>query len=185
MTDSALSPRVLLLPGWHNSDAQHWQSCWEQRYGYTRVQQHDWLRPLRGDWSIQLQEAVLDSDREVVLVAHSLGCVLTAWWAAHSPLGRTKVRGALLVAPGDAEQDTLRQVLPGWSPVLLQRLPFPSVLVGSNNDPYCTLARAQQMAQAWGAEFVHLGAAGHINSDSGLGEWDAGHALLQQLMKDQ
>ena len=182
--ETAPHSRILLLPGWQNSDAAHWQSRWEQRYGYTRVQQHDWQRPLRGDWSIQLQEAVLDSEGEVVLVAHSLGCILTAWWAAHSPLANTKVRGALLVAPGDAEQDMLRQVLPGWSPVMLQRLPFPSVLVGSENDPYCTLARAQQMAQTWGAEFVNLGLAGHINTDSGLGDWHEGHALLQSLMKE-
>ena len=128
MTVSPSTPHVLLLPGWQNSDASHWQSLWEQRYGYTRVQQHDWQRPLRGDWSIQLQEAVLDSERDVVLVAHSLGCMLTAWWAAHSPLAKTRV--------------------------------------------------------AWGSELVDLGHAGHINSDSGLGDWDAGHALLQQLMKD-
>lgn len=185
MTDSTAHPRVLLLPGWQNSDASHWQSHWEQQYGYTRVQQHDWQRPLRGDWSIQLQEAVLDCEQEVVLVAHSLGCILTAWWAAHSPLAKTKVRAALLVAPGDVEQDSLRQVLPGWSPLMLQPLPFPSVLVASQNDPYCTLARAQQMAQAWGADLKNLGPAGHINTDSGLGAWDAGHALLQQLMKDQ
>ena len=185
MTDTDSSPRVLLLPGWQNSDAGHWQSRWEHLYGYTRVQQHDWQRPLRGDWSIQLQEAVLDSEREVVLVAHSLGCILTAWWAAHSPLALTKVKAALLVAPGDVEHTDLRHVLPGWSPVLLQRLPFPSVLVGSQNDPYCSWSRVQQMAQAWGARMVDAGAAGHINTDSGLGDWEAGHALLQQLMKDE
>lgn len=184
MTVSPSTPHVLLLPGWQNSDASHWQSLWEQRHGYTRVQQHDWQRPLRGDWSIQLQEAVLDSERDVVLVAHSLGCMLTAWWAAHSPLAKTRVKAALLVAPGDVEQADLRQILPGWLPVMLQRLPFRSVLVGSRNDPYCSFARAQQMAQAWGSELVDLGHAGHINSDSGLGDWDAGHALLQQLMKD-
>ena len=183
MTD-VRQPRVLLLPGWQNSDAQHWQSRWEARYGYTRVQQHEWLRPLRGDWSIQLQEAVLDSDREVVLVAHSLGCILTAWWAAHSPLAKTRVKAALLVVPGDPAQPLLRTALPGWLPVAQERLPFPSMVVGSESDPYCTLERAQQMAQAWGAAWVNAGPAGHINSDSGLGDWDAGHALLQQLMKD-
>lgn len=180
-----MQARVLMLPGWQNSEAEHWQSRWEQRYGYERVQQHDWQRPLRGDWSIQLQEAVLASDRDVVLVAHSLGCILTAWWAAHSPLAHTKVRAALLVAPGDVEQEDLRQVLPGWSPIMLERLPFPSVLVGSQSDPYCTLARAQQMAQAWGAEFVDAGLAGHINASSGLDDWAAGHAMLERLLKDE
>lgn len=184
MNDVLNTAQILLLPGWQNSDAGHWQSRWEQRYGYTRVQQHDWLRPLRGDWSIQLQEAVLASDRDVVLVAHSLGCILTAWWAAHSPLAKTKVKAALLVAPGNPEQENLRTALPGWLPIMEQPLPFPTTVVGSSNDPYCTLERAQQLARAWGAEFVNLGLAGHINADSGLGDWPEGHTLLQQLMKD-
>ena len=40
---------VLLLPGWQNSGPQHWQTLWEQRHGYHRVEQSDWDRPLRGD----------------------------------------------------------------------------------------------------------------------------------------
>ena len=107
--------------------------------------------------------------------------MLVAWWAAHSQVARTKVRGALLVAPGDTEQDSLRAAVPGWSPVLLQTLPFPSILVGSENDPNCTLQRAQTMAQAWGSQFVNAGAAGHINTASGLGLWQAGHELLLTL----
>lgn len=181
----ALNPLdVLLLPGWQNSDAAHWQSRWQERYGYQRVEQHDWLRPLRGDWSARLQEQVVDAPAPVFLVAHSLGCVLTAWWAVHSPLARSKVRGALLVAPADVEQGELRQQLPGWSPIGVQTLPFPSVVVGSENDPYCTQERTQAFAKAWGSRWVNAGAAGHLNSVSGLEDWDAGHALLQQLMKD-
>lgn len=181
---SVSAPRVLLLPGWQNSDAQHWQSRWEALHGYERVQQHDWMRPLRGDWSARLQDTIVDSPVPVVLVAHSLGCILTAWWAAHSPLAQTQVKAALLVAPGDPEQANLRALLPGWSPALLQRLPFASILVGSHDDPYCTLERAQSMAQGWGSEFIDLGHAGHINTASGLGDWDAGHALLQRLLND-
>ena len=91
---------VLILPGWQNSGAGHWQTLWEQQHGWHRVEQHDWMRPLRGDWSARLEETVVDADGPVVLVAHSLGCILTAWWAAHSPQAASKVRGALLVAPG-------------------------------------------------------------------------------------
>ena len=183
--NSSPIPRVLTLPGWQGSGPDHWQSRWEALYGYERVPQHDWQRPLRGDWSAQLQDTVVDSPVPVVLVAHSLGCILTAWWAAHSPLARTRVQAALLVAPGDVEREQLRAVLPGWSPVMLQRLPFPSMVVASQDDPYCTPERARQMAQAWGSEFVDLGAAGHINASSGLGDWNAGHALLQRLLNDQ
>lgn len=176
---------VLLLPGWRNSDAQHWQSRWEQRHGYTRVQQHEWLQPLRGDWSARLQDAVLDSPQPVVLVAHSLGCVLVAWWAAHAPKeALAKVRAALLVAPGDVERPDVHPQLARWAPLALQPLPFPSVLVGSHNDPYCSLERAWFFAQSWGARWVDAGHAGHINSASHLGDWEAGHALLLDLMKD-
>lgn len=172
---------IWLLPGWQNSDADHWQSRWEQRHGYRRLEQNDWDRPLRGDWSARLQETVLDAPRPVVLVAHSLGCILVAWWAAHSPLAARKVRGALLVAPGDTEQPQLREQLPGWSPVMMQRLPFASIVVGSDNDIYCSAQRVQAMADAWGARFVDAGPSGHLNTASGLGDWDSGHALLASL----
>jgi uncharacterized protein len=175
------SPTVLLLPGWQNSDADHWQSRWEALHGYTRVQQHDWMRPLRGDWMAQLEEAVLAAPTPVVLVAHSLGCILTAAWAAHSQ-NTHKVQAAFLVAPGDPEREELRAVLKSWSPVVLQRLPFAAQLLGSQDDPYCSLARAQQFAAAWGAEFVDCGNAGHINTATGLGDWAEGHARLETLM---
>ena len=63
---------VLLLPGWHNSGPTHWQSLWQDKHGYTRVAQHDWAFPLRGDWMAQLEAAVL-AHNEVVLAAGSLG----------------------------------------------------------------------------------------------------------------
>ena len=50
---------VLIVPGWYNSGPDHWQSLWQAESGYTRVEQHDWERPLRGDWMSQLEEAVL------------------------------------------------------------------------------------------------------------------------------
>ena len=94
------------------------------------------------------------------------------------------MRAALLVAPADVEQLDLRQQLPGWSPIAMQALPFPSVLVGSRNDPYCSAARAQALAAAWGSQWVDAADAGHLNADSGLGDWEAGHALLTTLITD-
>ena len=174
---------VLILPGWQNSGPAHWQSRWEALHGYRRVDQHDWMAPRRGDWSARLEEVLLGCDEPAVLVAHSLGCLLTAAWALHSR-NTHRVKAALLVAPGDAEREELQPVLPSWSPVVMQRLPFPSVLVGGRNDPYCTFERAQAMASAWGSRFIDLGDAGHINADSGLGDWPQGHAWLDELKKD-
>ncbi|MDD2923780.1 alpha/beta fold hydrolase [Rhodoferax sp.] len=171
---------ILILPGWQNSGPQHWQSLWQTRFGYQRVEQHDWMRPLRGDWIARLEDVVLSADQPVVLVAHSLGCQLVAAWAAHSSNTR-RVKAALLVAPGDPERDELRPVLTSWAPAVMQALPFPSTLVASTNDPYCSFERACGFASAWGAGLVTLGAMGHINADSGLGDWPQGQTLLQAL----
>ncbi|WP_439520706.1 RBBP9/YdeN family alpha/beta hydrolase [Hydrogenophaga sp.] len=172
---------VLTLPGWQNSGPEHWQSRWEITHGYRRVDQHDWMHPKRGDWTTRLEDVLLGCDEPAVLVAHSLGCLLTAAWASHSK-NTDRVKAALLVAPGDAEREEMRPVLPTWSPISMDRLPFPSVLVGSRNDPYCSFERAQALAMAWGSRFVDLGDAGHINADSGLGDWPQGHAVLVELM---
>ena len=178
-----MSSRVLTLPGWLNSGPDHWQSRWERLYGDQRVEQHDWDTPRRGDWMARLEEVLLQDERPALLVAHSLGCILTAWWAAHTRHA-AKVRGALLVAPGDVERPDLAAQIHGWAPIARQPLPFPALLVGSRNDPYCSLERAEALAQAWGARFVDYGERGHINAESGLGDWAEGMELLQSLLKD-
>ncbi len=175
--------RVLLLPGWQNSGAGHWQSRWESLYGYTRVQQADWHWPRRGDWMVQLEEAVLAravAGPPLLLAAHSLGCHLVAAWAAHTAHAR-RVRGALLVAPPDTARADMPPQLAGWRHTVRQRLPFPAQAVISSDDPFCTPDRARALATDWGAPVLELEAGGHINADSGLGDWPAGLALLREL----
>jgi len=183
-----MKPRnVLILPGWQGSGPEHWQSRWERAHGYTRVEQHDWMRPLRGDWIARLEEVLLSCDFErdgpAVLVAHSLGCVHVAAWAAHSR-NTHLVKAALLVAPPDVEREDLRALLPSWSPIPLHKPPFKTVLFASSNDPFCAPQRARQFALAWGADVVDAGPHGHLNADSGLGDWPQAHEHLLQLMRD-
>jgi uncharacterized protein len=181
MTMVQTTTPVLVLPGWQNSGPEHWQSRWERAHGYTRVEQHDWMRPLRGDWIARLEDVLLDCPRHAVLVAHSLGCIHAAAWASHSR-NTARVKAALLAAPPDTERDDVRQMLPSWSPVPLQKLPFKALVFASSNDPFCSPARARQFADAWGADFVDAGACGHLNADSGLGDWPDAHAQLLRLM---
>lgn len=180
---AVIPSQVLLLPGWQNSGPDHWQSRWEARHGYRRVEQHDWMRPLRGDWNARLEEVVLGCDGPVALVAHSLGCILVASWAAHSRHTH-RVKAALLVAVPDVEREDLRIALPGWAPIARQPLPFPSRVVASTDDPYGGLAVAGPLAASWGAELLSLGPRGHLNADSGLGDWPDGQALLAELIQD-
>ena len=174
---------VLVLPGWQGSGPKHWQSLWEQRHGYRRVEQHDWMQPLRGDWIARLEDVVLGCDEPAALVAHSLGCILVAVWALVSR-NTQRVKGALLVAPVDTEREEVRGALRSWSPIPLDTLPFPTVLVASRDDPYCRFERARLFANAWGSRLIDHGDSGHINAESGLGSWPEGHVLLQGLQQD-
>jgi predicted alpha/beta hydrolase family esterase len=173
--------RILLLPGWLDSGPDHWQSRWEALHGDWRVTQDDWLWPKRGDWMARLEEVLLEDDASpALLVAHSLGCQLVAAWAAHSRHTH-RVQGALLVAPPDIERDDMPPNLLPWRPIVRVRLPFPAIAVTSSDDPFGAPQRTEQLARDWGAERVDIGARGHINGESGLGEWAAGRALLDRL----
>ena len=172
--------RYLLLPGWLNSDTTHWQSRWEALYGCVRVDQDDWAWPKRGDWMARLDEVLLASDHRAVLIAHSLGCQLVAAWAAHSR-HTARVRAAMLVALPDTERHDMPPNLFNWRPIPRTRLPFASLAVISSDDPYCAPERAAQMARDWGSASFDIGPRGHINGESGLGDWPEGRALLQRL----
>ena len=179
--NAAMKPRVLLLPGWQDSGATHWQSRWQALHGFERVQQADWHWPRRGDWMAQLEATLLASDQPALLVAHSLGCHLVAAWAAHSQ-HTPRVRAALLVAPPDTARQDLPPQLASWRRTVRKRLPFASRLFYSDDDPFCSPLRALALAADWGSAAQSLGRAGHADGDSGMGDWPAGLALLQGLM---
>jgi uncharacterized protein len=191
----------LILPGWQNSGPRHWQSLWEAQLSAQRVMQHDWMQPLRGDWITRLEDHLLSIDehsaqntcrrtaesamknegKDIVFVAHSLGCHLVAAWAALSKQTH-RIRGAMLVAPPDGLREQFPQELKSWRPPVLQKLPFPSICVISSNDPFCERQPGKELAAVWGSELVELGDKGHINADSGLGDWPQGRELLTRLV---
>lgn len=172
---------VLVLPGWRNSGPAHWQTHWEARFPeWRRVEQDNWNYPKREDWVASLDRAIARSSRPVLLVAHSLGCITVAHWAASRRGGQ--VAGALLVAPADVERATVAGSLRGFAPLPRSPLPFPTLVVASDNDPACSLWRAAELAADWRAGFHVLPGSGHINADSGLGDWDAGLVLLRDWL---
>jgi predicted alpha/beta hydrolase family esterase len=175
---SALAP-VLILPGYGGSGPAHWQTLWERAHpAWRRVEAADWDHPVCEEWVQNLEGAVRASGRGTVLVAHSLACLQVVHWAAVTHL---PVRAALLVAPPDPAGPEFPAAAVGFTPVPMTPLPFPSIVVGSTNDVYATVAFTESCARAWGSAFVSVGAAGHINAESGLGEWAEGRELLESL----
>jgi predicted alpha/beta hydrolase family esterase len=169
-------PTIVIVPGWRDSGPGHWQSLWAKALpGAVRVSQDDWISPVRTAWVASITRTILAQPGPVVIAAHSLGCIATTHLPAEAA---QRIQGALLVAPADPER---RGVLSDFAPVPYQPLPYRSIVVASTNDPFCSVRTAGAYARSWGSEVVRLQNAGHINIESGFGEWPLGLALLQSL----
>ena len=164
---------IVIVPGLGGSGPDHWQSRWQAKLPNAhRVEQDDWDHPRLDDWVERLADRVAGCSRPVVVVAHSLGVALVVHAAAR---GRTSVAGAFLVAcPDDAAIRSIAAIDPAFAPLPRAALPWPSLLVGSRNDPYSAFNETGSLAQAWGAPLLDAGEAGHINPDSGHGPWPEG-----------
>lgn len=173
---------ILIIPGYGDSGPGHWQSFWEANLRFAkRVQMPNWDFPHCADWVDTLDTAIREASQAMppVLVAHSLGCLAVAHWAKRY---QRPVHGALLVAPVDVERPDTLAAVKDFAPIPMFSLPFPSHVVASSNDPYSSIARSREIADAWDSLFTELGPCGHINTDSGYGEWPRGDAFLQALI---
>ena len=169
-----------MIPGLSGSGPDHWQTHWERILPHTvRVMQVDWDHPKRSPWVAALA-AQIDAHPGAVLVAHSLGCALVANTVKVRP--DLDVAAAMLVSPSDVDWiDHIEDPLRDFAPMPLGRFPFKTVVVASRDDPYVKFERAQFFAGEWGADFVDIGAQGHINADSNLGDWPEGQAILRRV----
>jgi predicted alpha/beta hydrolase family esterase len=178
-SESADRVNILIVPGLYGSGPEHWQSQW-QKTGpeFSRVHQRDWDTPVCEDWVRSLNEAIERFEDRVVLIGHSLGSVTIAHWAAQ--FGR-KIVGALLVAPSDTEAATFPEGTTGFSPIPNVCFPFPSIVIGSTNDPYITEPRAEELSATWGSRLIMLGDNGHISTADGFGPWPEGLRYIAEL----
>ena len=74
---------LLFLPGRNGSGSGHWQTLWQARSpGALRLQPSDWNNPELTDWMSALEYAIGACADPRLLVAHSMGCLLSVCWAA-------------------------------------------------------------------------------------------------------
>ncbi|MFD4176143.1 RBBP9/YdeN family alpha/beta hydrolase [Streptomyces anulatus] len=182
------SATVVIVPGMRDHVAEHWQTLLARRIEGARTVpplEHDRLS--RAARVAALDEVVTAIDGPVVLVAHSAGVMTAVHWAQHPT---RRIRGALLATPADLERP-LPDGYPttedldrgGWNPVPRRRLPFPSMVAVSSDDPLAGRRRVAGMAEAWGSRPVDLGAVGHLNPASGFGYWPRAEQLLRELLE--
>ena len=151
--------RVLVVPGLDGSGPEHWQSRWQRLYpAFERVEQDRWDVADLPVWSARLQEVLAQDVRPTVIVAHSFGCLTTVQRVG---LDAGHIVGALLVAPADPEKFKVADVVQ-------VRLPFPSVVIGSTDDPWMSAELAEHWAGVWGSEFANGSGSGAWASSLGV-----------------
>ena len=168
---------TLIVPGLHGSGHDHWQTWFERQIpDCIRVMQSDWSEPDLPKWSAKLRRELSRAPGRVYVVAHSFGC-LAAVQAAFDY--RECIDGLMLVAPADPARFGLSAAIPE------RPLGVSSVVIASTNDPWMSFPSVVEWSQAWSAELINLGPAGHINPQSGYGPWPRGLSILQDLHREQ
>ncbi len=128
------------------------QSAWQSMFDWpARGDRHVGLAAdtaaARNLFGVQLDRAVAQADRAVLLVASGAGCAAAAWWARLSPAGYVaRVAGALLLAPSQ-DQPGDRFASPRV------RLPFTSIIVDQDAGP-ANRQRLEEYAQDWGSRVL-------------------------------
>jgi len=180
------SPTVLIVPGLRDHVPDHWQTILEKNLPKATTVPRMGKDALScAAWVLKLDESLAQIQGPVVLVAHSAGCMIVAHWAQRL---RRSIKGALLATPPDFDsplpegyptKEVLRQN--GWLPTPLTRLPFPSIVAASANDPLARVGRVAALAKAWGSRYVDLGNVGHLNPAAGFGPWPRAEELVREL----
>jgi uncharacterized protein len=171
--------RVLVVPGLRNSGPTHWQSWLQSHFrGAVRVEQDDWGTPDLPRWSARIDETLKAARRPTrwVAVAHSFGCLALAHHLAEHG-GASPIAAALMVAPADPAKFGVTPWLPSAP------LPVPLTLLGSETDPWMPATQAQAWAGVWGARFINLGDVGHVNVESGFGQFPMAKSLTAGLLQ--
>ncbi|MBN3825677.1 alpha/beta hydrolase [Burkholderia sp. Ac-20384] len=181
------APTILIVPGLRDHVEDHWQTHLERRLPNARS-----VAPLEADKLSRaarvaaLDAALAEINGPVILVAHSAGVMITMHWARQAT---RKIHGALLAAPADLESP-MPAGYPapnaidanGWTPIPTGRLPFPSIVAASRNDPLARFERVEALAAGWGSKLVDLGEVGHLNPASGYGEWRDAERLIGEVI---
>ncbi|MGI9595285.1 MAG: RBBP9/YdeN family alpha/beta hydrolase [Acidimicrobiales bacterium] len=178
--------RLLHVPGGGDSGPDHWHTHWERTDPRCeRVIQSDWFDGSRSDWVAALDRQVRASAVPTVVVAHSLGNLAVAHWAAAAGASVGPVVAGMMVAPVDVESQGLDpdSIYARFRPLPMATLPFPSTLVASRDDPWISIERAAEVASAWGSTFVDAGPMQHLGSECRLGTWPQGRAIVAQLIE--
>jgi predicted alpha/beta hydrolase family esterase len=174
---------VLIVPGIGGSGPDHWQSLWEQPPDRrcTRFRPASWDEPDAADWVDALDASLKSLGPDTVVVTHSLGGPTAAHLLSHRA---TPCRAAVLVAPPDVNHPDFPDAASTFVDLPTGPAAVPVLVVSSSDDIWCSPEESRRLASRWGAQNVEVGPYGHINAESGLGEWLWGWYLLRGFLAE-
>jgi len=177
-----MQKKILIVHGWGGSDYPHWQSYLASEiakdYGYVYfLKFSDVENPTFNEWSKELLDA-LDEFNPDIVVCHSLANTL--WFQLANQNKLKKVQSLFLIAPPSMHCpiEELSEFFPCETPTKLYANNV--LLVGSTNDPYMDESEFLRLQAELGVEMELIKNAGHINSDSGYGQWEW---IVQEVKK--
>ena len=176
--------KVLILHGWGGSDFPHWQS-WlageiAKDYGQVCFPLLDNPHfPSKNRWMKQVKEILTDFKPETV-ICHSMANTLWLHLCEEGEIA--EVKRLLMVSPVrlDLKLETIKTFFPAPLPENL--FAEEVLMVTSTNDPYLSTEEASALQQALEVPMKILENAGHINAESGYGEWPW---VLEWLKKEK
>jgi predicted alpha/beta hydrolase family esterase len=165
--------KVLILHGWGGSDYPHWQS-WlageiAKDYGQVCFPLLDNPHfPTKSRWIKQVK-AILTDFRPDTVICHSMANTL--WLHLCEEGDIVEVKRLLMVAPPrlDLDLDTIKTFFP--APIPKNLFAKEVLLVTSTDDPYMSQDEALELQQALEVPMKVIQEGGHLNADSGYGEW--------------
>ncbi len=165
VTTPSRAPRLLIVPGLHDSGPVHWQTWLQSLHrGAVRIERDDWQTPDLDGWADAIARTLQAQPRRGEpwwVAAHSFGCLGLVRHLAQRP--DLPIEAALLVAPADPDKFGLADAL------LQTALPTQATLIASSDDPWLSAAQARRWADRWQCGWHLLQGAGHINAEAGFG----------------
>ncbi len=168
-----MAKKVLLLHGWGGSDFPHWQS-WlagkiAKEYGCVNFLKFSNFDTPKLDVWMQELLVVLEDFQPDIVICHSLANTL--WFHLCNTKKIPEIENLYLVAPPSltCKVKELHEFFPLNAPNKLYAKN--TLLITSDNDPYMSIDKAQTLQQSLHVRMEVLQNAGHINTDSGYGEW--------------
>ncbi|HEX6460239.1 MAG TPA: alpha/beta hydrolase [Thermoleophilaceae bacterium] len=167
----------LILHGWQGSGPQHWQTWLArrlrergERVSYPELPEPD--TPRLDRWLAALDAELAREARGLVVLCHSLGCVL---WLQHARRrDGSRVERVLLVAPPSpsAELPGVQGFFPlAVEPDDVARAAGSTEIVAADEDPYCPEGALRLYGEPLGLQVRVIAGAGHLNTDAGYGPW--------------